>query len=180
MTRGALLSIALVVAVPSAAIGRETVQYAGSADSILSEIGNQGAKAVAIELYDSSSWSAVMQKIEAGDPDWLLVALALSAGTDGAVTIDLSRSISQALLTNPERVLELFVTLSPPRLDLCQGWAEFAGHESFESAWAEVTAKIESLQRVTAPGLPMARDACLKKLRDSESELRQIYSMKPG
>ena len=179
MTRGAVWAIPLLLAAIASASAREPVPYGSSPDAMLSEIGSRGASATAIEFYNSSSWSPAMQQVEAGDRDWLLVALALSPGTDGAATTDLSLSISRALRTNPAAVLELFLTSSPPRFDLCRGWAEFAGHETFESAWAEVTAKIASLQVVKSPGLEAVRDKCIEKLRDSEGELRQIYSMMP-
>ncbi len=179
MKRCAGWTVFLLLAGVANASARQPVPYGTAPDSMLAEIGNRGANKVAVEFYNSSSWSPAMQKVEAGDRDWLLVALALSPGTDGAATTDLSLSISRALRTNPAAVLELFLVPSPPRLDLCVGWAEFAGHRTFESAWAEVTDKISSLETVESSSLQAARDACIGKLRESESKLRHIYSMIP-
>ena len=174
--RRILVTLLLLIITGQGALASGPLGYATSPDSMLSEIGDRGAPDVAIELYDSESWRVVMQKIEAGDRDWLLVALALFPGTDGAASEELSLTVSQALLTNPEAVLELFMTVSRPRFDLCHGWGEFAGHRTFESAFAEVQAKIKKLEAVSDPSLAEARDACLKTLRSAEPELRRIYS----
>ncbi len=176
MTRLTLATTALLILSSGSIADPGPLSYASTPDAVLSQIGDRGASEVSVELYNSPSWIPAMRRVEAGERDWLLVALALAPGTDGAATTDLSLSISRALLTNPEAVLELFLSTSPPRLDLCRGWAEFAGHNSFEDAFAEVEAKIQKLREVSEPSLRSYREACIEKLRASEARLRKIYS----
>ena len=154
----------------------ESLPYARTPEGMLAEIGNRGAADVSVELYNSASWLPAMRHVESGNQDWLLAALGLSSGTDGAAATELTLSISRALLTNPEGVLELFLSTTPPRLDPCHGWGEFAGHRTFESAFTDVQAKIARLEQVSDPGLAPLRDACIQRLREAEPLLRKIYS----
>lgn len=145
-----------------------------SPDAIIAAVGSRGADSVNLEIYDTPSWRAMGRGLRAGDRDWLLAALAIQPGGDGAAITDLKRLLTLALLVNPGDVLELFVSQSPPDAGMCRGWGEFA-HATYDDAKQEIDALVASLESVEDPALASARDICLRRIRDWEPKLPLIY-----
>jgi hypothetical protein len=143
-------------------------------DRLLAEIGTRSSSTVVLELYDSNGWARTIARIESGERDWLLVALALAPGTDGAISEELFYSIDRALISNASGVLELFMSDSRYASSVCHGYGEFA-HSSYESASRELRAKISGVDHVSNPALASQKRACLEKLHASGRLLESIY-----
>jgi len=160
-------------------LGAGPVAWADRPAALLAEIGARGAAPVVHELYDSESWSTVMKRIAAGQRDWLLVAAALRKGTDAATTEELDLAVSGALISNARDVLDVFLDQVPAH-DICYGTAEAGGHETLDSALAELHAKIAGVKKVNEARLAKSKAECLKLLREDEPGLREIYQPPPA
>ncbi len=171
------LRIALAVwIVMGSAIGfaEGTISHAKDPETLLDEISTRSAAAVLAEVAYGEAWQATTTNVATGERAWLLVALALMPTADGGTSDDLRLAVNRALVTNPSGVLELFLSQEPPP-EVCWATAEFGGHETVESAIAELNAKVKALQAVTEPALSRQRDRCITKLREAEPRLYGIY-----
>jgi hypothetical protein len=150
------------------------VPYAQRPASLIAEVARRGAVAVVAELNENASWADVLDSIEEGKRDWLIVALALSQGADGGAADDLRLAVSRALIPSPADVLGLFM-LQRPASDICWATAEFGGHETLASALRELHLKIASVESVHDPELTSYGAECLRLLREGEAGLYPIY-----
>ena len=67
-----------------------------------------GAQAYVNSLYEKPDrWGAVLNQIELGDRNWLLLARKMMAGADGAASEELRSSLATALVRRPSNVLRL-------------------------------------------------------------------------
>ena len=160
-------------------LGAGPVAWADRPAALLAEIGARGAAPVVHELYDSESWSPLMEHIASGNRDWLLAAVALHQGTDGASSEELGLAVSRALIPNARDVFDVFLDQWPAKA-ICYGTAEAGGHETLDSALAELHAKIASVKKVNEARLAKSKAECLKLLREDEPGLREIYQPPPA
>jgi hypothetical protein len=155
-------------------LGAGPVPWADGPTTLLAEIKARGASAVARELYDSESWEPVMKHVASGEREWLLAALALHEGTDGASSEELGLAVSRALIPNGRNVFEVYMDQWPAKA-ICWGAAEAGGNETIEKALGELHAKIAGVKKVSEPRLAKYKAECLKLLREDEPSLRAIY-----
>jgi hypothetical protein len=133
--------------------------------SIRIDIHRSGAKAVVDRLFASGQYEVIMSRIKAGSPDWVLLAKALSDGTDAASSEELQQALVHALPKSPGAVLSVLDGAGPSVPTSAQTVCSasfFEGDRVDVAAYRAVA--IKAVKSVDLPALRGARAQCLKVL----------------
>lgn len=179
MRRGALRTgiLGLIFGAACVAADIPTLQ---DADSLLKHIRDNTAAAVIKDLWGTTIWSDLVSRVATGEPKWVDVAVALSAGSDAGATSELNDALFAALLVNPEYVLSVLpgepsnynaVALST----ICVGSTD--PPDTYSAALAELKLAESAIQQVRLDALKIKRDLCLKKLVDGEADLKRFFGV---
>ena len=151
--------------------GRSGSGEARSADAIMGEIKNRGAKSVVAELRSSDDdWNRVISSVAKGTVDWLAVASALRSETDGGASEQLDEAIFLALGKSPLRVLTLLQQRKFGVDEVCN--SNIAIDYPSREAMKLVRTRIGVLKRVNTLNVQAVRDRCLAGLHIAARELR--------
>ena len=142
-----------------------TLQIKPSA--LRAEIAHRGAKAVVDRLYASHAYEdVVIKRIRAGMVEWVLLAPALSEGTDAATSEELGDALVHALPKAPQAVLSVIDASGrsiPRSVDtVCS--ASFYEGDLIDPKRYQLLA-IRAVQEVADPALRGARGLCLAQLK---------------
>lgn len=114
------------------------------------------------ESDGTNRWTTAARGIAKGDPDWLRVAVRLSAGTDAGTSMDFGIAAGDALTTNPTGALRML-----SQIEMGAGACTENGVEvPPEQARAFFEAAIASVENVTDPALQPLKTACIAALRE--------------
>lgn len=140
-----------------------------TAASVRMAIDRYGANAVVRELWGretDNGFAVVLDRIAAGDQEWLDLVPLLDPGADGHASESLLEAQSLALAVNPIGVLRL---ISPARTvsQICMMRQIEPTQAEFENFYERT---IAAVQAVSAPDLQRVKAACLNELQDSRIE----------
>jgi hypothetical protein len=119
-------------------------------------------------MYSNGEWKIVSDHIRSGEPRWVGLATALSAGTDAATSEELSNSLVYALPKAPRAVL---ATLDLSGRSIPRSIRQVCSASFYEGDPTNVRAyrasAIRRLRQVNDAALATAKAACLAQLRKS-------------
>ena len=135
--------------------------------ALRAEIAHHGAKAVVDRLYTSHAYEdVVMRRIRAGRVEWILLASALSEGTDAATSEKLGDVLTHALPKAPQAVLSVIDPSGqsiPRSVDtVCS--ASFYEGDPIDPKRYQLLA-IRAVQEVADPALRGVKGLCLAQLK---------------
>jgi hypothetical protein len=103
------------------------LDYPATPEAILAQIDKSSAARVIGELFSHGEYfQKLLDGIESGRADWLDVAARLTPAADGAFGESLFPAIEAAIITNPEKVLQIWKDAGFP-CECGTRWPEFGG-----------------------------------------------------
>ncbi|SIO72548.1 hypothetical protein SAMN05444172_8983 [Burkholderia sp. GAS332] len=133
--------------------------------SIAARIGQQGADPVVRQLVANGEYEWVLDRIQAGNGQWIALAPRLAPGTDAGTAEDLGIALAYALPENPEAVLSVIDLRDDPVI----GVIRVCGVPFVEGTMNEVHAYVKraltAVSHADSPRLARVRLACLNALR---------------
>jgi len=134
--------------------------------SVQDGIQRHGAKTVVDELVKSGAWEkVVVPEISSGATKWVMLASALSVGTDAGTSEQLGQSLIYALPRSPAAVLSVLdlTGQSPPRSPATVCSASFYEGDPTDPVKYKIMA-LKAVSHVADPALRAAKTACLSRL----------------
>jgi hypothetical protein len=146
---------------------------AASLAEVQTLIATKGADAAVRELFDGD-WEALLQSVATGSDAWLAVATELRPVTDGASSETMGMALQEALLRNPSSVLGLVAKGRLGSADVCRGYGFEQDPEPSTAVLIGLLDKrIKAVTAIRHSTLKVARDACLKELREFRAHLQK-------
>jgi hypothetical protein len=134
------------------------------AADILADTRVRGAKAAVATLWsDNDRWNSVIANIGHGKPEWLEVAIALQAGTDGGAAETLDEAIFFALKPSPVAVLNLLREHHFQVELVCS--SNIGTDYTPDKSRRYIRQRIDILEGLSDSKLSAIRDECLTGLR---------------